>query len=54
MYGAFVAFWSTFKLICQTSPITLCGKSSDLERKYVVFATTVSQKMKTSTYLFYF
>ena len=30
-------------LICRTCSITLCGKSCDLERKYVVFATPVSQ-----------
>ena len=44
MNEAFVAFWSTLVLICRTSRITLCGKSCDLERKYVVFATHVSQK----------
>ena len=44
MYEAFVAFWSTCILICQISPITLCGKSCDIERKYVVFGTPVSQK----------
>ena len=37
MNEAFVAFWSTLILICRTS--TMCGKSCDLERKYVVFAT---------------
>ena len=42
----FVAFWSTLILICQTSRITLCGKSCDLERKYVVFATPVPQKQR--------
>ena len=31
-------------MICRTSRITLCGKSCDLERKYVIFATPVSQK----------
>ena len=36
MNEAFVAFWSTSILICRTSHITLCGKSCDLERKYVV------------------
>ena len=41
-----VAFWSTLILICRTSRITLCGKSCDLERKYVVFATPVSQKQR--------
>ena len=46
MNEAFVAFWSTLILICQTSRITLCGKSCDLERKYVVFATPVSQKRR--------
>ena len=45
MNEAFVAFWITFIiLICQTFPIILCGKSCDLERKYVVFETTVSQR----------
>ena len=39
MNEALVAFWSTLILI-------LCGKSCDLERKYVVFATTVSQKQR--------
>ena len=43
---AFVSFWSTLILICRTSRITLCGKSCDLERKYVVFATPVSQKRR--------
>ena len=43
---AFVAFWSTVILICRTSRITLCGKSCDLERKYVVYATPVSQKRR--------
>ena len=43
MNEAFVAFWSTSIVICQTSRITLCGKSCDLEKKYVVFATPVSQ-----------
>ena len=46
MNEAFVAFWSTLILICRTSRITLCGKSCDLERKYVVFATPVSQKRR--------
>ena len=46
MNEAFVAFGSTLILICQTSPITLCGKSCDLERKFVVFATPVSQKRR--------
>ena len=46
MNEAFVAFWSTLILICWTSRITLCGKSCDLERKYVVFATPVSQKRR--------
>ena len=46
MNEAFVAFWSTLILICRTSRITLCGKSCDLERKYVVFATAVSQKRR--------
>ena len=46
MNKAFVAFWSTLILICRTSRITLCGKSCDLERKYVVFATPVSQKRR--------
>ena len=46
MNEAFVAFWSTLILICRTSRSTLCGKSCDLERKYVVFATPVSQKRR--------
>ena len=46
MNEAFVAFWSTLILICQTSSITLCGKLCDLERKYVIFATPVSQKQR--------
>ena len=46
MNEAFVAFWSTLILICRTSRITLCGKSCDLERKYVVFATPVSRKQR--------
>ena len=46
MNVAFVAFWSTLILICRTSRITLCGKSCDLERKYVGFATPVSQKRR--------
>ena len=46
MNEAFVAFWSTLILICRTSRITLCGKSCDLERKYVVFATPASQKRR--------
>ena len=46
MNEAFVAFWSTLILIGRTSRITLCGKSCDLERKYVVFATPVSQKRR--------
>ena len=49
MNEAFVAFWSTLILICRTFRITFCGKSCDLERKYVVFGTPVS-KTKTSTY----
>ena len=43
---AFVAFWSTLILICQPSRITLCDKSCDLERKYVIIATPVSQKRR--------
>ena len=50
MYGCFVAFWSTLILICQTSPFTFwcisVGKSYDLEKKYVAFATPVSQKRR--------
>ena len=46
MNEAVVAFWSTLILICRTSRITLCGKSRDMERKYVVFATPVSQKRR--------
>ena len=46
MNETFVAFWSTLILICRTSHITLCGKSCDLERKYVVFPTPVSQKRR--------
>ena len=46
MNEAFVAFWSTLILMCRTSRITLCGKPCDLERKYVVFATPVSQKRR--------
>ena len=33
-------------MICRTSRFTLCGKSCDLERKYLVFATPVSQKRR--------
>ena len=54
MNEAFVAFWSTLILICRTSRITLCGKSCDLERKYVVFATPVSQKRRRRPIFFYF
>ena len=43
---AFRAFWSTSISICQTYPITLCGKLCDFEGKYVVFATPVSQKRR--------
>ena len=46
MNEAFVAFWDTLILICRTSRITLCDKSCDLEGKYVVFATPVSQKRR--------
>ena len=46
MNEAFVTFWSTLILICRTCCITLCGKSCDLKRKYVVFATPVSQKRR--------
>ena len=49
---AFVAFWSTLILICRTSRITLCGKSCDLERKYVVFAIPVSQKRRRQPIFF--
>ena len=52
MNEAFVAFWSTLILICQTSRITLCGKSCDLERKHVVFATPVSQKRRRQPIFF--
>ena len=52
MNEAFVAFWSTLILICQTSRITMCGKSCDLERKYVVFATPVSQKQRRQPIFF--
>ena len=45
---AFVAFWSTLILICRT----LCGKSCDFERKYVVFATPVSQKRRRQPIFF--
>ena len=31
-------------LSCLTSPITLCGKTCEFERKYVLFVTPVSQK----------
>ena len=53
MNEAFVAFWSTLILICRTSRITLCGKSCDLEREYVVFATPVSQKRRRRPILFF-
>ena len=46
MNEAFVAFWSTLILICQTSRITLCGNLCDFERKFVVFATPLSQKRR--------
>ena len=46
MNEPFVAFLSILILICWTSRITLCGKSCDLERKYVFFATPVSQKRR--------
>ena len=46
MNEAFVAFWSTLISIYRTSRITLCGISCDLERKYVLFATPVSQKRR--------
>ena len=52
MNEAFVAFWSALILICQTSRITLCGKSCDLEKKYVVFATPVSQKRRRQPIFF--
>ena len=56
MNEAFVAFWNTLILICRTSRITLCGKSCNLKRKYVVFAIPVSQKRRRqpSTYFFFF
>ena len=53
MNEAFVAFWRTLILICRTSRITLCGKSCDLERKYVVFATPVSQKRRRQPIFFF-
>ena len=46
MNETFVPFCSTLTLICQTSPITLCGKTCDLEIKYVIFETPVSQKQR--------
>ena len=40
-------------MICQTSPITLCGKSCELERKYVVLATPIlKNEYVTSSVLF--
>ena len=54
MNEVFVAFWSTLILICQTSRITLCGKSCDLERNYVVFGTPVSQKRRRRPTFFSF
>ena len=39
-------------MICRTSRITLCGKSCDLERKYVVLATPVSQKQRRQSISF--
>ena len=45
-------FGSTFILICQTSPITICDKSHYLERKYVVFAIPVSQKQRCQLLFF--
>ena len=53
MNEAFVAFCSTLILICRTSRITLCGKSCDLERKYVVFASPVSQKQRRQPIFFF-
>ena len=53
MNEAFVAFWSTLILIWRTSRIiTFCGISCDLERKYVVFATPVSQKRRRQPIFF--
>ena len=52
MNEAFVSFWSTLILICRTYCITLCGKSCDLEKKYVVFATPVSQKRRRQLIFF--
>ena len=46
MNEAFVVFWSSLILLSQTFPITLCVKSYDLARKYVVFATPVCQKRR--------
>ena len=54
MNEGFVAFWSTLILICRTSRITLRGKSCDLERKYAVFATPVSQKRRRQPIFFFF
>ena len=51
MNEAFVALWSTLILTCRTSRVTLCGKSCDLERKYVVFAT--SQKRRRRPIFFF-
>ena len=45
-------FGGTLIWICRTSRITLCGKSCDFERKYVVFETPVSQKRRRQPIFF--
>ena len=46
MNDNFVIIRGTLRLVCRTSPITLCGSSPELEieRKYVVFVAFVSSK----------